>query len=116
MERWTSEAGNPRLRSRHDGTGKPELRAARGSRIATFDQDGTLWVEHPMYTQVVYCLTACRRRLHDDAAREYAYGPAHGLPDTRVGTFTQGLFDEAKTKGWAVISMKSDWKRIFAFE
>src|SRR5215475_447205 len=25
-------------------------------RIATFDQDGTLWVEHPMYTQVVYCL------------------------------------------------------------
>jgi len=25
-------------------------------RIAVFDQDGTLWVEHPMYTQVVYCL------------------------------------------------------------
>ena len=25
-------------------------------RIATFDQDGTLWVEHPMYTQVLYCL------------------------------------------------------------
>ena len=24
-------------------------------RIATFDQDGTLWVEHPIYTQVVYC-------------------------------------------------------------
>ena len=21
-----------------------------------FDQDGTLWVEHPMYSQVVYCL------------------------------------------------------------
>jgi hypothetical protein len=30
-------------------------------RIATFDQDGTLWVEHPIYTQVVYCSTACRR-------------------------------------------------------
>ena len=29
-------------------------------RIATFDQDGTLWVEHPMYTQVIYCLDACR--------------------------------------------------------
>src|ERR1043166_2412350 len=26
------------------------------TRIATFDQDGTLWVEHPMYTQVTYCL------------------------------------------------------------
>jgi hypothetical protein len=25
-------------------------------RIATFDQDGTMWVEHPMYTQVLYCL------------------------------------------------------------
>src|ERR1700741_266173 len=24
-------------------------------RIATFDQDGTLWVEHPVYTQLVYC-------------------------------------------------------------
>src|SRR5262249_3839118 len=28
----------------------------REERIAAFDQDGTLWVEHPMYTQVVYCL------------------------------------------------------------
>ena len=26
------------------------------ARIANFDQDGTLWVEHPMYSQVVYCL------------------------------------------------------------
>jgi hypothetical protein len=26
------------------------------ARIATFDQDGTTWVEHPIYTQVVYCL------------------------------------------------------------
>lgn len=26
------------------------------ARIATFDQDGTLWVSHPMYAQVVYCL------------------------------------------------------------
>jgi hypothetical protein len=25
-------------------------------RIATFDQDGTLWVEQPMYSQVIYCL------------------------------------------------------------
>ena len=25
-------------------------------RIATFDQDGTLWVEHPICSQVVYCL------------------------------------------------------------
>jgi phosphoglycolate phosphatase-like HAD superfamily hydrolase len=54
--------------------------------------------------------------LHDDAQREYAYGPARGLPDTKVGTFTQELYDEATKKGWTVISMKNDWKRIFAFE
>ncbi|HKD84364.1 MAG TPA: HAD family hydrolase [Terriglobales bacterium] len=54
--------------------------------------------------------------LHDDAQREYAYGPAHGLPSTDIGTFTQALYDEAKSKGWIVISMKNDWKRIFAWE
>jgi haloacid dehalogenase-like hydrolase len=54
--------------------------------------------------------------LHDDAKREYAYGPAQGLPDTKVGTFTQALYDEAKKDGWFVISLKDDWKRIFAFE
>jgi hypothetical protein len=54
--------------------------------------------------------------LHDDAQREYAYGPALGLPDTKVGTFTQALYDEAKKGGWNVITMKNDWKRIFAFE
>jgi phosphoglycolate phosphatase-like HAD superfamily hydrolase len=53
--------------------------------------------------------------LHDDANREYAYGPAQGLPDTKVGTFTQALYDEAKSKGWTVISMKNDWKRIFGY-
>jgi phosphoserine phosphatase len=54
--------------------------------------------------------------LHDDAEREYAYGPAQGLPDTKVGTFTQALYDEAKKNGWIVISMKNDWKVIFSFE
>ena len=54
--------------------------------------------------------------LHDDAEREYAYGPAQGLPNTKVGTFTQALYDEAKKNGWIVISMKNDWKKIFAFQ
>jgi hypothetical protein len=52
--------------------------------------------------------------LHDDAQREYASGPAEGLTDTRVGTFTQALYDEAKKDGWFVISMKKDWKKISA--
>jgi phosphoserine phosphatase len=54
--------------------------------------------------------------LHDDAEREYAYGPADGLPDTKVGTFSVALMNEAKSHGWTVISMKNDWKRIFPFE
>jgi phosphoglycolate phosphatase-like HAD superfamily hydrolase len=54
--------------------------------------------------------------FHDDAEREYAYGPANGMPDTRLGTFPQALMDEARQKGWTVISMKNDWKRIFAWE
>lgn len=54
--------------------------------------------------------------LHDDPKREYAYGPAEGLPDSKVGTFTQELYDEAKKNDWAIISMKNDWKRIFKFE
>jgi len=53
--------------------------------------------------------------LHDDATREYAYGPAQGLPESKVGTFTQALYDEATKDGWTVISMKNDWKRIFAW-
>ena len=52
---------------------------------------------------------------HDDAKREYAYGPALGLPDTKVGSFTQALYDEAMKQRWVVISMKNDWKRVFAF-
>jgi phosphoserine phosphatase len=52
--------------------------------------------------------------FHDDAKREYAYGPANGLPDTKFGTFSQSLMDEAKKNGWVVISMKDDWKQIFA--
>ncbi len=52
---------------------------------------------------------------HDDAQREYAYGPVGGLPDTKVGTFTQASLDEAQSKGWTVTSMKNDWKRVFGW-
>ena len=55
--------------------------------------------------------------LHDDGAREYAYGPAQGLPDSKDRpTFPQELYDLANKDGWIVVSMKNDWKRIFAFE
>jgi len=54
--------------------------------------------------------------LHDDAKREYAYGPANGLPDTKFGTFSESTMEEANKNGWIVISMKDDWARIFAFD
>jgi len=54
--------------------------------------------------------------LHDDATREYGYGPAKGLPDVKLGAFTQALYDQAKKNNWTVVSMKDDWKQIFAFE
>jgi hypothetical protein len=37
-------------------------------------------------------------------------------PDTKVGTFTQALYDQAKKQGWTVISMKNEWKRIVTFD
>jgi len=54
--------------------------------------------------------------LHDDAKREYAYGPAAGLPDTSVGTFSEALLLKATKNAWVVISMKNDWKKIYPWE
>jgi len=54
--------------------------------------------------------------LHDDAAREYAYGPALGLPEPKLGAFPQALYDQAKQAGWTVVSMKNDWGLVFPFE
>ncbi|MDD1743703.1 MAG: 2'-5' RNA ligase family protein, partial [Methanomassiliicoccales archaeon] len=51
--------------------------------------------------------------LHDDAAREYAYGPARGLPEVKLGAFPPTLDEEAKQEGWTVVSMKDDWKAVF---
>src|SRR5215510_6042570 len=47
---------------------------------------------------------------HDDAGREWAYDR-----QSSIGRFDKGL-DEAKAKGWTVVSMKSDWKKVFSFE
>lgn len=44
---------------------------------------------------------------HDDSAREWAYDR-----QSQVGRLDKGL-DEAKAKGWTVVSMKDDWKIVF---
>ena len=57
-----------------------------------------------------------RQLIHTFIDRAYSYGPAQGLSDTKVGTFTQALYDEAQKQGWIIVSMKNDWSRIFDFE
>ncbi len=47
---------------------------------------------------------------HTDAEREYAYDR-----DSKVGRLDKAL-DIANEKGWQVIDMKNDWKKIFPFE
>ncbi len=48
---------------------------------------------------------------HDDAQREYAYGP-----NSKIGTFSDALMTEAKKNDWIVISMKDDWNVIFPWQ
>jgi phosphoglycolate phosphatase-like HAD superfamily hydrolase len=46
---------------------------------------------------------------HTDAQREYAYDR-----DSPIGRLDQALA-EAKTRGWCVVDMKTDWRRVFPF-
>ena len=98
-------------------TGKPEgihLMIGRRPIIAGGNSTGDKQMLE--YTKAGSGLRLSMLVLHDDAKREYAYGPATGLPNSEVGTFTQALYDEAKKDGWIVISMKNDWKQIFSFK
>jgi phosphoglycolate phosphatase-like HAD superfamily hydrolase len=107
----------PKLLLNDNNAGKPEgiyLMIGRRPRAAVGNSTGDRQMLE--YTGAGDGARLMMLVLHDDAQREYAYGPAQGLPDTRVGTFTPALYDEAKKNGWTAISMKTDWKRIFAFE
>ncbi len=48
---------------------------------------------------------------HDDEVREYAYGP-----ESKLSPFSEALKARANKGGWFVISMKNDWKRVFAWQ
>jgi len=107
----------PKLLLNDDKAGKPEgihLMIGRRPYAAFGNSDGDRQMLE--YTKAGEGTRLAMVVQHDDAKREYAYGPAQGLPATRVGAFTQALYYEAKRDGWVVISMKDDWKRIFAFE
>jgi phosphoglycolate phosphatase-like HAD superfamily hydrolase len=94
-----------------DGPGKPVgiYRAIGRRPIAAFgNSDGDLQM-------LQFTEAGAGRRLmllvhHDDAQREFAYDRK-----SSVGRLDKA-WDEAKAKKWVVVSMKNDWKRIFAFE
>jgi phosphoglycolate phosphatase-like HAD superfamily hydrolase len=102
----------PKLLLDDDKAGKPEgIHLMIGRRpIAAFgnsggDQQMLEWTQAggaPRLMMLVH---------HDDAQREYAYGPA-----SKVGNFSDALMAQAKKQGWTVISMTNDWKSVFSFE
>jgi phosphoglycolate phosphatase-like HAD superfamily hydrolase len=107
----------PKLLLNDDNAGKPEgihLMIGRRPYLAFGNSTGDR--EMLEYTKAGAGARLALIVLHDDGQREYVYGPAQGLPDTKVGRFPPELYDEATKDGWIVVSMKSDWKRIFAFE
>jgi phosphoglycolate phosphatase-like HAD superfamily hydrolase len=107
----------PHVLLEDDGPGKPEgIHLMIGRRpIAAF---GNSAGDRQMleYTKAGDGARLALLVLHDDPTREYAYGPAAGLPDTRVGTLPQALTDQARRQGWVVVSMKAEWRRVFAFD
>jgi phosphoglycolate phosphatase-like HAD superfamily hydrolase len=108
---------DPKLLLNNDNAGKPEgihLEIGRRPYAAFGNSTGDRQMLE--YTGAGDGARLMMLVLHDDAAREYAYGPAQGLPDTKIGSFPPALYNEAKKNSWTVISMKNDWKRIFAFE
>jgi phosphoglycolate phosphatase-like HAD superfamily hydrolase len=94
-----------------DGPGKPVgIQTHIGRRpIAAFgNSDGDLQM-------LQYTAAGSGARLmlivhHTDAEREYAYDRK-----SSIGRLDKAL-DEANARGWTVVSMKQDWKKIFAFE
>jgi hypothetical protein len=107
----------PKLLLNDDKAGKPEgIHLMIGRRpIAAFgNSDGDKQMLE--YTKAGSGVRLAMILLHDDATREYAYGPAAGLPASHVGAFTPAVYDQAQKDGWIVIRMKDDWKRVFAFD
>jgi phosphoserine phosphatase len=99
----------PKVAFVNDKAGKPVgIQKAIGKRpIAAFgNSDGD-------FQMLEWTTSAPGARLgvlvrHDDAAREVAYDR-----QSSIGRLARGL-DEAGPRGWTVVSMKGDWKRVHA--
>jgi hypothetical protein len=94
-----------------DGPGKPVgIQAHIGRRpIAAFgNSDGDL--QMLQWTAAGPGARFCLYVRHTDPVREWAYDRT-----SHIGRLDKGL-DEARIRGWTVVDMKADWKRIFPFE
>ena len=98
----------PKLGSIDDKEGKPvniNLHIGQRPILAFGNSDGDL-------AMLQYTAGAPGPRLmlivhHDDGEREWAYDR-----QSRVGKLDKAL-DEAKTRGWTLVSMKNDWRTVF---
>ena len=99
----------PELFFMDDKEGKPVgIQRQIGRRpIAAFgNSDGDL--QMLQWTCIADGARLCLYVHHTDAEREWAYDR-----ESHIGKLDKGL-DEAKTRGWTVVDMKNDWKKIFA--
>jgi len=101
----------PELNFIDDGPGKPvgiQMHVGRRPLAAFGNSDGDL--QMLQWTAEGSGARFCLYVHHTDAEREWAYDRA-----SSTGRLDKGLA-EAKAKGWTVVDMKSDWKRVFVFE
>jgi phosphoserine phosphatase len=101
----------PEIHLVDDGPGKPvgiNQFIGRRPAIAVGNSDGDL--EMLQYTTTGHGPGLAIYIHHDDAEREYAYDR-----ESTFGKLDKGL-DEAERRGWTVVSMRRDWRRIFAHE
>lgn len=101
----------PKVAHNDDGPGKPESIDAiigRQPILAFGNSDGDLqmlqWTaagKGPRFMGLVH---------HTDAAREWAYDR-----QSKIGRLDKAL-DEARSQGWTIVDMASDWARVFPFE
>lgn len=88
-------------------------------RIAEFDQDGTLWVEHPVYAQVVFCLDRVGAVVKANPAlkdREPFKTVLSGNQDAIAKLPTKDLFDivVATQSGMTVEAFREDVRKWLA--
>jgi phosphoglycolate phosphatase-like HAD superfamily hydrolase len=101
----------PEVNFNDDKGGKPvgiNQHIGRRPIMAFGNSDGDL--QMLQYTGAGSGARFCLYVHHDDAEREYVYDRADHLAKLAKG------LDEAAAKGWTVVSMKNDWKKVFSFE